>query len=199
MFHMVAQVDTEEIGRMTAPRESALLGFLLSSHVIKLITSYLEDRDPLKRRLESIEMNWQMRLKLLGELGHSGDGSYVPNVVITELRMTAVTLENDCDIVKQEIVHDTNSKDMQHICPDNLLDFLLVFLECVIKSILPRIPDKLRYKRWSEECLTEARELVTNLRTASFFATDVPTRASDTSISDMFFYYKYLPADPDSL
>ena len=63
---MVAQVDTEEIGRMTAPRESALLGFLLSSHVIKLITSYLEDRDPLKRRLESIEMNWhQLHFRMI--------------------------------------------------------------------------------------------------------------------------------------
>ena len=65
----------------------------------------------------------------------------------------------------------------------------------IIRSILHRIPNKLRYKSWSEECLNEARELVGNLRTASFFVENVPTRDRDTSISDMFFDYKYLPAE----
>lgn len=195
MSHLQAQVDVEEIQRMLPPREAALLGAELSSHVVELILSYLDQKDPLRRRLETFDATWQMRMKLLGELAHSGDDSCVPNMAITELRMTAVTLENDCDIIKQNIVHDTSCTDLQHICPDNLLDFLLVFLESVIKSILPRIPNKLRYKSWSEECLNEARELVSNLRTASFFVENVPTRDRDTSISDMFFDYRYLPAE----
>jgi hypothetical protein len=189
---LVAQVDENEIRRMMSVREAALLGAQLSCHVTELMLSHLTN-DGAKRTLRRLIAAWQMRLKILGEIAHSHDGSIVPNVVLTELRMSAVTLENDVDVVKQEIVHDMESIDLSHICPDNLLDFLLVFLEAIIRSILPRVPNELRYIAWSQECISEARELVNNLRLSSLLIKDLPTRSPDTSISDMCFDYRYLP------
>ncbi len=195
-----AALDEVVIERMMNVRMSAFFAAQLTTHVIKLISSHLGgDKAPVKRSLQRLDATWQMRMKILGEIAYPNDGiSTVRNVTITELVMTAVTLENDVDIVKQDIVHDMNSTDLLNICPDNLLDYLFVFLESIIKSILPKVPNELRYATWSQECLTEARELISNLRCATLLIDNLPERDSGTSISDMFFHYIYLPVSPDT-
>ena len=104
--------------------------------------------------------------------------------------MTTASFDENDELLSNDVEHDLRATHVSNICPDTLLDYLLVLIESSIKSLLHKVPDTLNYRTWSRDCIKAARDFVSDLCKISKRIRQAPTRDPNTVITSLMFEAK---------
>ena len=176
-------VDPDEFTRVLTTQEVSELCVQVSNQIFDLFASHYKTR-PIERRLiEKHSTSIQFRIGILGRaaMDKIEKSSIKPHFVKI---VTKSMYEFEDDVVNI-IKHDMSSTNMKHICPDTLVDFLLMLLEATVKSIQHRLPNTPKADELIKENLSVIRDIFSDLRPLSKIVT-LPSRHLDICISSLF-------------
>lgn len=174
-----AMVDSDAFAQVFTAQEVTEMCIEISSHILGLFESHYVGKTRETKILQKHDANIQLRL---GVMGRVATEQIAPILVKTQV-ITIVTQvsyefeESDLEIIE----HKLDKKDMKHICPDTLVDFLLILLEETTKCIQNKLPKSKRYETFCIENLSTFRDIISSLRPLSKLP-NVPARNLDTGI-----------------
>ena len=191
VLHILSLVDETEMGRMFSTLEIVKVCDQVSNHIVDIMKAHFPNTSVEFSDLYRINTAWQFRFRLLGRIVYEQKANTFPAIIqVIKLTMTAATFADHGELISSDIEHDLNATHVSNICPDTLLDYLLVLLESSIKTLLNKVPDTLNYRTWSRDCIAAARDFVSDLRKISKRIRQAPTRDPDTMLTSLMFEAK---------
>ena len=179
-------LNSEELGSALTIPEIVEVCHQVCAHIFKIISAHYESRPMDKLILGRMSTAWQLRLGLLGRLGCEKDSDYNPlDLEVVKLSLDIGEFNDKDELATVAIEHSLAYSNLSHICPDTLLDYLLILLQESIKSILPKVPNELNYVSFSEGCIQGAKDLIHQLRPFASRIPNTPKRNSNTMLVNL--------------
>ena len=162
MTIITSLVDSNKFAQVFTAQELTEMCIKICTHIFGLFASYHKTKSKETKLLNKHDADIQLRL---GVMGRVASNSILPITVqprsITIL-MNEYNERNEVENV--EITHDLLRTDMKHVCPDVLVDFLLILLSETVKCLQSLVPGNPRHINFGNENLTIIRDIISDLR-----------------------------------
>ena len=175
-------LDSDELGHALTVLEIVEMCHQVCAHIFRIISVHYGSDSIEKLTLDRMSAGWHFRLGLLGRHGCRNTTDYIsPDIEVTRLIISIGESSSTSETITT-IKHNLTHFNLSHICPDTLLDYLLVLLQESMKSMLPKVPNELNYTPFGQDCLSAARDLVSQLRRFVSRIPGMPTRDPNCKI-----------------